>query len=150
MEIREEREGAVVVLHPEGKLDVAAAADFQLRAAKLVEGGERRMIVDLAQANEVCGAALRVLLTLAKRLNGLGGGLAVCGMGEEARRALEVAGLAGAFPVFPDRPTAHAWVGKVGGEKQRVEQVTELAARLLGAATPREPKPTKAAKKPAS
>lgn len=134
MDVLEERVSGVLVLAPDGRLDVAGAADLQLAAIRLVEAGERRVVVDLARASEVSGAALRVLLMLGKRLAGLGGALAVCGMAEEARRALEVAGLGEAIQVASTRTEALAGVSSAGSEKQRVEKVTELAARLLGAA----------------
>ncbi len=134
MDVLEERVNGVLVLLPDGRLDVAGAADLQLAAIRLVEAGERRVIVDLNRASEVSGAALRVLLMLGKRLAGLGGALAVCGMAEEARRALEVAGLGEAIQVASTRTEALAGVSFAGSEKQRVAKVTELAARLLGAA----------------
>lgn len=134
MEIREERDHSVLVLVPDGRLDVAAAAELQLRAMKLVEAGERRVVVDLARASELCGAGLRVLLMLGKRLEGLGGAMAVCGVADETRRALQLAGLDGALPVVSERAAAVAGVGTAGGEKGRIERVTDLAARLLGAA----------------
>lgn len=136
MDVVEERVSGVLVLVPEGRLDVAGAADLQLAAIRLVEAGERRVIVDLTRASEVSGAALRVLLVLGKRLAGLGGSMAVCGMAEEARQALEVAGLDEAIQVAPTRTEALAGVSTAGSEKQRVERVTELAARLLGVAPP--------------
>lgn len=133
MEIVEVQEKGVLVLAPEGRLDLTGAADLQLRANQVLDAGQRRVVVDLARTTEVSGAALRVLLTLGKRLAGLGGALAVCGMAEEARRAMEVAGLGGTFEVAPSRAQALARVSEAGKEKRRVEQVTELAARLLGA-----------------
>lgn len=133
MDIREEREGTLLVLTPQGRLDTAAAADLQLLAMQLVEAGERRVLVDLSTTSEVSGTALRVLLMLSKRLQGLGGAMAVCGMAEEARHALQVAGLDGAFPVFPGRDAAVAQIRTVGRDKGRAERVAELAARLLGA-----------------
>jgi len=143
VEILEQREGNVLVVVPSGRLDVAAAADLQLRAMKLVEAGERRVVVDLAHATEVSGAGLRVLLMLCKRLEGLGGAVAVCGVAEDTRRALELAGLAGSLPVVAARGDAVARVRAVGGERGRIERVTELAARLLGAAPPGPKKATK-------
>jgi anti-anti-sigma factor len=143
VEILEERDGNVLVVIPAGRLDVAAAADLQLRAMKLVEGGERRVVVDLARATEVSGAGLRVLLMLGKRLEGLGGALAVCGVAEDTRRALALAGLEGSLPVVPARGEAVAQVRAAGGDRSRVERVADLAARLLGAAPPGPKKATK-------
>ncbi len=139
MEILEERDDNVLVVVPSGRLDVTAAADLQLRAMKLVESGERRVVVDLSEASEVSGAGLRVLLMLSKRLQGLGGAIAVCGVGEDTRRALALAGLEGSLPAVPGRAEAVAQVRAAGGERSRAERVTDLAARLLGA-TPHSPK----------
>lgn len=139
----EERDGNVLIVVPEGRLDVGAAADLQLRAMRLVEAGERRVVVDLARTTEVSGAGLRVLLMLCKRLEGLGGAMAVCGVAEDTRRALALAGLEGSLPVVAARGDAVAGVRTAGGERGRVELVTDLAARLLGAAQPGSKKATK-------
>lgn len=143
MELVEERDAGVLVLIPAGRLDVAAGADLQLRIVQIVESGERRVVVDLGQASEVCGAAWRVLLMFGKRLAGLGGALAVCGLTEEMRRALALAGLEGALPVAAGRADAVAAVRVAEAAKGRTQRITELAARLLGAVPANSQRPPK-------
>ncbi len=129
MEVIQEKHGAVLVLEPVGKFDTASSQDFQQQAVKLVDSGERRVVIDLRKTAEMSAAGLRVLFMLSKKLESIGGGLVLCSMSEQVRKAFEVAGVIQmvAIAVEPDRAQA---VKRLTADAA-VAKVADLAAELL-------------------
>ncbi len=129
MEVIQEKQGGVLVLEPVGKFDTASSQEFQQQVVKLVDSGERRVVVDLRRTVEVSAAGLRVLFMLSKKLESIGGGLVLCSMSEQARKAFEVAGVIQMvkIAVEPDRADA---VKRLSAD-EAVAKVADLAAQLL-------------------
>ncbi len=129
MEVTQEKQGAVLVLEPSGRLDTASSQEFQQQVVKLVDAGERRVVVDLRRTGEVSAAGLRVLFMLSKKLESMGGGLVVCSMSDQVRKAFDVAGVIQmvAIAVEPSRVDA---VKRLSAD-EAVAKVADLAAQLL-------------------
>jgi len=129
MEVVQERQGTVLVLEPVGKLDTGASQEFQQQVVKLVDAGERRVVVDLRKTAEVGAAGLRMLFMLSKKLESMGGGLVLCSMSEQVRKAFEVAGVIQmvAIAVEPSRAEA---VKRLSAD-EAVAKVADMAAQLL-------------------
>ena len=72
LEIGSETHGDFRVLRLNGRLDTGTSADFELAAHDLTQAGERRFVVDLGGISYVSSAGLRVLLALAKQVEGSG------------------------------------------------------------------------------
>ena len=114
MELIQEKHGAVLVLEPVGRLDTRSSQEFQQQVVSLVDTGERRVVVDLRKTEEMSAAGLRVLLMLSKKLESMGGGLVLCSMSDQVRKAFDVAGF------------VHMVVMNI--EPSRAEAVTRLSA----------------------
>jgi len=78
MEIIERRTADIVTLSLCGKLDTTTAKTFEEKILALIESGDRRFIIDLAQLDYVSSAGLRVFALAGKRLDG-NGKLVLCG-----------------------------------------------------------------------
>lgn len=77
MQVSHDREVAVV--EPGVKrLDAAVAPDFKQQVVALVQGGERRIVIDLAGVSFLDSSGLGALVSILKALGGQGA-LAVCG-----------------------------------------------------------------------
>ena len=129
MELIQNKQGAILVLEPIGRLDNSSSQEFQQKVAQLVDAGERRVVVDLRRTDEISGAGLRVLFMLAKKLESIGGGLILCSMSEAARKAFDVAGFIQmvALPVEPNQAEA---IRRLSAD-DAVARVSDLAADLL-------------------
>lgn len=106
IEIRQEQEGPFKVLALSGRLDTETAVDVELALQDLLGVGERQFIIDLAGIGYVSSAGLRVLLSLAKQLDGGKGTLRLCGLNPSVKQVFDVAGFSKLFTIFPDRAGA--------------------------------------------
>ena len=114
MEIAQEKRGAVSVLAPVGRLDTDSAADLELCVHDVLGTGIKHFVVDLAQINYVSSAGLRVLLMLAKSVDGKGS-LRVSGLNPQVQQVFDIAGFTKLFAIHPDRESAlrdHPAVGE--------------------------------------
>lgn len=131
-ELLRERRGGVLVLTPRGRLDNDNAPEFELAAQEIIGGGERHVIVDLAQLTYTSNAGLRVLGKIGKALRGPSTSLRLCGLTPALRQVFDAAGIASVFDVrvdldaaLSDHPAARG-AGEIG----------QHVARLLGVAPP--------------
>lgn len=80
IQITQEQQDGVRILALSGRLDTETAADVELTLQDLLAAGENRFLFDLSGIGYVSSAGLRVLLGLAKKLDGGKGELKLCGM----------------------------------------------------------------------
>jgi anti-anti-sigma factor len=109
LEIREERVGATCLLILGGRLDTETSADLELAVQDLLQAGDRRFVIDLAGVGYVSSAGLRVLLMLAKTVDG-NGSLRLAALNPTVRQVFDVAGFTPLFVIHADRAAA------LGGE----------------------------------
>ena len=134
MDIEESRHGSLLILEPIGTVDEDSAEELQQKATEVLAAGEKRIILDLHRADRVCGAGLRVLLTLSRKLASLCGALVIASPNAEVLKSLRVAGLSRLLITKPSRDEAirHLLADET------IERVTELAAELLASAERRD------------
>ena len=106
LEIKDELVGEIRVLALEGRLDTDTSADLELAVQDLLQAGDRRFVViDLQGVGYVSSAGLRVLLALAKSLEGKGR-LRLCALNQTVRQVFDVAGFTQLFSIFANRDAA--------------------------------------------
>ena len=106
MEIILEQIGTAQVVQPSGRIDSTAAQELQEKLTELMEGGQRFLAVDFSQTERISGAAMRVLLSVTKKLQGGGGTLVLFEMNQEVSKAFELAEFSGRFSVAGGRSEA--------------------------------------------
>ena len=102
MNITEGRRGEVLVVRPEGRIDTNTSDELDRALAGRVDGGARRLVVDMSGTDYISSAGLRVLLLAAKRLKGVSGLLVLGGMNPSVRQIFELAGFVAIFAIEPD------------------------------------------------
>lgn len=105
LEIREETIEATRVLSLNGRLDTETASDLELAVQDLLQAGCSKFVLDLSGVGYVSSAGLRVLLMLAKSVDGKGS-LGLAGLNASVRQVFDVAGFAPLFSIFADRTAA--------------------------------------------
>jgi len=117
MEIIERRTADIVTLSLCGKLDTTTAKTFEEKILALIESGDRRFIIDLAQLDYVSSAGLRVFALAGKRLDG-NGKLVLCGfkktipyntlnrIPDPVREAFDIAGFSTIFSSYGSQDDA--------------------------------------------
>lgn len=129
IQIAQEQQDATRILVLTGRLDTETAADLELVLQDQFGAGDRDFLIDLGGIGYVSSAGLRVLLALAKKLDGGKGSLRLCQLNPAVREVFEIAGFSKLFAIFPDRDAAL-------GQRPRIDPAIELAqqasAILLG------------------
>jgi anti-anti-sigma factor len=131
IEIQQEQQDSVRVLALSGRLDTETAVDVELALQDLTGAGERNFLIDLSGIGYVSSAGLRVLLSLAKQLDGGKGSLRLCGLTPAVTQVFDVAGFSKLFAIYPDRNTALRSVPKPKPDSGLAQKV----AALIGADT---------------
>lgn len=100
------REGGVAVVVPAvRRLDAAVAPAFKQDVVALVQGGERRLVVDLADVEFVDSSGLGALVSVLKALGGQGA-LAVSGAQGSVMALFKLTRMDRVFAIEPTRVDA--------------------------------------------
>ncbi|HLC16114.1 MAG TPA: STAS domain-containing protein [Thermodesulfovibrionia bacterium] len=67
MEIKEEKQNNIVIVSVKGKLDAVTSSEFDKRMSELIEKGEKKFIISLAELNYISSAGLKSILGIAKK-----------------------------------------------------------------------------------
>lgn len=92
MNIAESKEGAILILSPEGRLDAQSAPTFQTQILERVEGGDTQLLIDMEKLEYISSAGLRVILVAAKKLKELNGRVVVCALSESVKEVFRISG----------------------------------------------------------
>ena len=106
MQIHEERQGDVLVVRVTEHLDTVTATVFETRLLGLIEAGERRLIIDCGDLEYVNSAGLKVFLLAAKRLEPLGGQMALCALAPSVLMIFEMIGFTRIMKIVPSLEAA--------------------------------------------
>ncbi|HEX8914875.1 MAG TPA: STAS domain-containing protein [Humisphaera sp.] len=106
MKITEQRQGAVIVLKPDGALVEADCAAFKQRVSAAAAAALGRCVVDLSAVPFVDSRGLEALVELTEELENAGQGLRVCAANKTIREVLDLTELSGLFEHFEDANTA--------------------------------------------
>ena len=138
LEIRQEEAGSIRILALTGRLDTETAADFELTVQDLLGAGERHFLVDVSGIGYVSSAGLRVLLALAKQLDGGRGSLRLCELNAAVTQVFDVAGFSKLFLIYPTRAAALAGHAEAKPDPGLAKSVAELigAEESSGPASP--------------
>jgi anti-anti-sigma factor len=111
MHIGEERVGGALVIAPAGRVDSVSSGELERLVVSRIDGGDKRLVLDLSGVEYISSAGLRVLLMAAKRLREPKAALVLCGLGSGVRTVLELAGFLPLFAVEAGREQALARIG---------------------------------------
>jgi len=108
IQMREEERGGVLLVTPLGRLDSNTSEDFGDKLFARLDGGVRRLAIDMSGLDYVSSAGLRAFLLTAKKLQDMGGRMALGGMNPSVKQVFTLAGLLSIFTVEPDAAGAVA------------------------------------------
>jgi anti-anti-sigma factor len=106
MEINESTDGGRVTLTVVGRLDTGSADRFAAALSSHIDGGARRILVDLAGVDYMSSVGLRALVTAAKHLEPSGGRIVLCAPQPRIRQLFEIAGFLSIFKIVATREEA--------------------------------------------
>jgi anti-anti-sigma factor len=106
--IAELRIGHRTVVAAAGELDSATAGELSDALGRVVDSGAPDVWIDLTNVTSMDSSGLELLLSTQSALAGGSRRLALICPEGPVRRALEIAGVASALEIHPDRSSAHA------------------------------------------
>ena len=102
MEIKEEKQGEVMIVTIDDHLDTVSAPTLEARLLALVEAGERKLLIDCAQLQYVNSAGLKVFLLTAKKVEDMGK-LVVCSLAPSVHMIFDMIGFTRIMTIVPTR-----------------------------------------------
>lgn len=106
MQIKEQIQGAVTVLEPDGALTQDDADQFMCKLTEVLSDSSGRVVVDLSSVPFVDSRGLEVLVEANDTLADGGRALKLCAINETIREVLDLTGLATRFDHFDDMNSA--------------------------------------------
>jgi anti-sigma B factor antagonist len=105
-----------LVLEVGGEVDLYTAPELRERLTALVEGGNRRIVVDLGRVEFLDSTGLGVLVGALRRLRGVDGELALVCAQERLLKIFRITGLDRVFTLYDsvDAATSHGDDGSAG------------------------------------
>jgi len=100
MEITERKVGNVCVVGLNGRLDSGTSDSLAQRLHHLIDGGERRLVIDGEKLDYISSTGLRVLLVAAKRLKAVDGRIVLSSLKPHILEVFEIAGFTSIFPIY--------------------------------------------------
>ena len=92
MEIRTEQEGEVLIALTEDRVDGANAREFQDAVQAAIAGQDCPVVLDMERLVYISSAGLRVILIIARSLQGENRKFAVCSLVGPVREVFEISG----------------------------------------------------------
>lgn len=106
MEIKEHKEGNIIILEPNGRLDTNTSDEFEAKLVGLTDEEELRLVIDLIHVDYISSAGLRVLLMAAKKLKIMNGSIVLCSMSNHIKEVFDIAGFTPIFSIEQSRDKA--------------------------------------------
>jgi anti-anti-sigma factor len=102
MKMSDDQRGDVLIVRPEGRIDTTTSEELERWVAARLDGGTRRLVVDMSAVDYISSAGLRVFLMNVKKLRGNGGQFVLAGLNTSVRQIFELAGFLSIFAVETD------------------------------------------------
>jgi anti-sigma B factor antagonist len=96
------------VIAVRGEIDLFTAPELKQALTDAIEGGQRRVAIDLTEVSFLDSTALGVLIGAVKRLRSRGGALAIVNTEPSIAKTFEITGLDQIFTIVPSREEALA------------------------------------------
>ena len=101
---------AVVVVN-ESRLTYPVLADFATATTTLIDGGDKRIVIDLGTVGYVDSATIGCLMDLYRQATAAGGRIKLAGVQKRVETMLTMTGAHHFLEVYADRPAALASFG---------------------------------------
>lgn len=98
----------VQVVRPQGRLDGTNSPALEKHVLNIIDGGSRRLLLDLGELQYISSAGLRMALVVAKRMKAAGGQLALCSLNAQIAEVFKISGFDSILDIHPSAESAKA------------------------------------------
>lgn len=106
MEVDARKDGDILVVSVQGKLDALTSPEFDRKFQEWVSQGHRSFIFDFGGLKYISSAGLRSVLASAKHVKTTGGKIAFSGLQGAVREVFELSGFYSILQIFDSEATA--------------------------------------------
>lgn len=106
MAISTEREGWVLVIKAEGRIDGSNAAQFLESVEGVIDQNDNAVVLDFTQLNYISSAGLRIILLIAKDLRQRNVKFAVCSLSSSVHEIFMISGFDQIIDLYDDSASA--------------------------------------------
>jgi anti-anti-sigma factor len=106
-----EVEKTFAIVAPQGRVDAVAAPDLETKLEALLEQGDVRIVVDMAQVSYISSSGLKVLLATLRQARQQQGQLILCDLQPRVAAIFEMAGFDQVFSIEQDLEAATRLLG---------------------------------------
>jgi anti-anti-sigma factor len=100
MTVESNTQGKATVLQVSGRMDAESASEFEEACVAGLTGGVKNLVVNVAELSYVSSMGLRAFLQGAKKAQGSGGAMLLCGMKGMVKEVFDMTHLTPLFPLF--------------------------------------------------
>ncbi|WP_305988807.1 STAS domain-containing protein [Roseibium sp. MMSF_3544] len=104
------KENDICILRPTGRMDKETIPEFEELLFSLIDSTPVKLLIDMQRVTFLAGAALGVLLAVAKRLSGGADRLCLFGLSGRTREVFEVSGFVSILEIHSDEISARGEV----------------------------------------
>ncbi len=108
MDIEVSQQTGVTLVVPRGDIDLSTADQVKRTLTQLIDGGQTKLVLDLADVSYIDSSGLGALVATMKQARAAGGNLRLCGLQDDVRSILEMTRLIKVIAVHSDRQEAVA------------------------------------------
>lgn len=108
MEITTTSKDNATTLSLNGRIDTATAPELEQAINRVIDGGQRKVLLDFAGVTYISSGGLRVLLATAKKLKNPGDKFGICALSPEVLKILKLAGFTSIFSIYASEGEALA------------------------------------------
>ncbi len=112
MRVETRKEKGVTVAAITGRMDALTTADVESDLMRVLDEGEKALLIDLDKLDYISSAGLRTLLVTAKRMKGEAGNMAFANLKGHPKEVFEISGFYSLFTVFDSVESALKNIGK--------------------------------------
>jgi len=106
MSLATRKEGGLTIVSIAGRMDAVTTGEIEHDLIEVVEGGEKKLLFDLAALEYVSSAGLRTFLVTAKRLKTLAGEMGFANLGGHVKEVFDLSGFCSMFKIFDSTEAA--------------------------------------------
>ncbi len=106
MDIKQDKRGDIVILDLVGRLDANTSGELEAVVIPLIDGGEKKIILDFSDLEYISSAGLRLLLLAAKKLRNNKGEIILCSMKDFIKEIFEISGFTPIFTIMDNKEAA--------------------------------------------
>ena len=99
MDIVYDKRASGTLLQVKGRMDAVSAPAFEQECLQVINGGEKKVVVDLAGLEYISSAGLRSILASAKKAKATGCTIQFCNLGGMVQEVFQVSGLGNVFTI---------------------------------------------------